>query len=268
MNRTLAATALLSVLAVDVLAWPATLTQSLIRDARRLVPRSLGQLLLEREDQVIAEAQRFPPELYQAVATDLSSGTLQPETLAALDAHAREAVDLIRQRRVSEGVVRLGALLRIPADLSDPVLAVGPDGYAPGVVREYYAFVEGNLDKIPVVLDDPAALKLERPRLGRYWQGLVERSRQQSGLIGTELFQRGRVVSHTALDWHSPVFSVASLSYSRAVTAIAATWLVLWRDVRGDVTRQPEPVVVTPRDAPPEAAVSPGPRPEMEANRP
>jgi hypothetical protein len=267
-NRTLVATALLSVLAVDVFAWPATITQSLIRDARRLVPRSLGLLLLEREDQVVAEAQRFPPELYQAVATDLSTGTLQPETLAALDAHAREAVDLLRQRRINEGIVRLGALLRIPADLSDPVLSAGPEGYAPGVVREYYAFVEGNLDKIPVVLDDPEALKMESRRLAVYWQGLVVRSRAQSGLIGSELFQRGRVVSHTSLDWHSPVFSVASLSYSRAVTAIAATWIALWRDVRGDVTRQPQPVILAPKDAPPEAAASPGPRPELEASRP
>ena len=62
------------------------------------------------------------------------------------------------KQRVCEGVIQLGALLRIPADLSDPVLSAGPEGYPPGVTREYYAFVAASLDKIPVVLDDRAAL--------------------------------------------------------------------------------------------------------------
>ena len=58
--------------------------------------------------------------------------------------------------------MRLGGLLRIPADLSDPVLAVGPEGWPPGVTREYYALFAANLGRMPVVLDDPEALKLTR----------------------------------------------------------------------------------------------------------
>jgi hypothetical protein len=59
------------------------------------------------------------------------------------------------------------------------------------------------------------------------------------------------VVSHRTIDYRSPVFGVGSLSYSRGVTAIAATWLAVWRDVRGDVTRIPRPATVQPSDAPP-----------------
>ncbi len=274
MKRALVASALVSVLATQAHAWPVNLTQCLLRDARRIVPRSLGTLLLEREDQILDEARRFPPELGHAMAADLAAGTLQPETLAALEAHAGAPIDLIRQKRVSEGIVAMGALLRIPADLSDPVLTCGPEGYAPGVVREYYAFIDANLDKIPVVLDDAPALKLDRKDLKGYWQGLLARSRSYSPVIGIELFQQGRVVSHNAIDYRSPVFGVASLAYSRAVTSIAATWLALWREVKGDVTRQPAPTVVTPHDAPPEAAgdpvprPAPSPRPPQEARRP
>ena len=148
-------------------------------------------------------------------------------------------------------MVRLGALLRVPADLSDPVLTGGPEGYPAGVTREYYAFVSGSLDKIPVVLDDPAALKLHRRDLPRYWNGLMGRSRTQSDVIRTELFRSGRLVDHRTIDYRSPVFGVASLSYSRAVNAIAATWLAVWREARGDVTRTPSPLPVHPRDAPP-----------------
>jgi hypothetical protein len=43
---------------------------------------------------------------------------------------------------------------------------------------------------------------------------------------------------------------VASLSYSRAVTAIAATWLALWRESRGDLTRIRMPLVVRAHDQP------------------
>jgi hypothetical protein len=223
--RALTVAALASaLLTAEASAWPATLVQCLARDARRLLPRSLARLIAEREPQVLEEAARFPPALGQALTADLQAGRLQPETLAALDAQAADAISLLKQQRVQEGIVRLGALLRVPADLSDPVLTAGAVGYPAGVTREYYAFIEGNLAKIPVVLDDPPALKMP---------------------------QGGRVVSHTRIDFRSPVFGVASLSYSRAVTSIAATWLAIWREARGDITRMRSPRELLPRDAPP-----------------
>jgi hypothetical protein len=232
-------------------AWPAELQIALLRDACRLVPKTLSRLIYEREKEVVAEAQRFPVQLGHVLAVDVSGGQLQPETLAALDAHAAEAVALLRQRRISEGVVRLGAMLRVPADLSDPALASGPDGYPPGLTREYYAFIEAQLPKLPVTLEDADALKLPRARLPTYWQGLLERSREQSGLLRVEMFRNGRVVDHRAIDFRSPVFAVAQIAYSRAVTAIAATWIALWSEARGDLTRQPQPRVVAPEEAPP-----------------
>jgi hypothetical protein len=253
----LLAIALSAALASEAGAWPAPLMESLGRDARRLVPRSLARLMAERERQILEEAQRFPPELGQAMAVDLASGTLQPATVAALQGRTTEAVELLRNQRVSEGIVKLGALLRIPADLSDPVLSAGTDGYPSGVVREYYAFVALSLDKIPVVLDDASALRLGSRGLPAYWQSVLGRSRSQSGVIRTELFQNGRVVDHRTIDYRSPVFGVGSLSYSRAVTAIAATWLALWREANGDITRIPAARQVAPRE-PPAAAVTPG----------
>jgi len=169
-------------------------------------------------------------------------------------------VVLLREGRVSEGVVQLGALLRIPADLSDPVLAIGPSGFPPGVTREYYAFVDAQLGNIPVVLDEPPALRLERPRLGAYWSTVLARSRAQASTIRGELFKSGRVVSHRTLDYRSPVFSVASLSYSRAVTSIAATWLAVWREARGDMTRRRGTTLVAPGEPRQRRDIQDGPR--------
>jgi hypothetical protein len=246
----------------DASAWTSPLMEAVNRDARRLVPRSLARLLKEREPLILDELRRFPPSLSQAVAVDLQNGGLAPETLAALDAEGARVIELFKGQRISEGLVRLGGLLRIPADLSDPVLTAGSEAFPPGVVREYYLFVEGNLAKIPVVLEDPEALNLQRRELPGYWKGVLERSRSQSGVIRTELFQNGRLVDHRTIDFRSPVFGVASLSYSRAVTATAATWVAIWREARGDLTRQPRPREVVPREAPQDEPASPPPSTE------
>ena len=246
-------------------AWPSSIMEQLARDARRLLPKSLAMLMYQHEKEIIEEAQRFPPDLAQLMAADLASGKLQPETLAALQLHAQGAVDLLKERKVSAGIVQLGALLRIPADLADPVITAGEPGYPSGVTREYYSFVEQSLPKFPVVLDDAAALRLRRDGLSPYWLRLHGRSRGDAPVILLEMFRNGRVVDHRTLDYRSPVFGVASLSYSRAVTAIAATWLVLWRSVGGDATLMPvpaqrrarEPLVAASPTASPTASPSP-----------
>ena len=220
-------------------AWPFELMHLLGRDARRLVPRSLARLLFEREDQILERLRRFPPDLAQPLATDMNAGGLRRETLETIDAEASAIVGLLTTKRVHEGLIRLGTLLRIPADLSDPALASGRRAYPPGVVREYYRLIGSNLDKIPVVLEDERALELSRAQLPDYWQGLANRSHEQAPVIRSGLFKNGRLVDHRTLDFGSPVFGVGSISYSRAVTAIAATWLAIWRDAGGDPTRTP-----------------------------
>lgn len=244
-----AAAAVAAVLALSgpAAAWPTSVMQSMARDARRLLPHTLAMLMYQHDREILEAAQRFPPELSQLVAADLAAGELQPETLAALDQHAQQAADLLKQKRVTEGIVRLGALLRIPADLSDPALMAADPGYPSGVTREYYAFVEQSLTKIPVVLDDRPALRMGRDQLAPYWRRLHGRSRGDAGVILEELFRNGRVVDHRTIDYRSPVFGVASLAYSRAVTSIAATWLTLWRSVGGDVTLMPTPETLRPR---------------------
>jgi hypothetical protein len=259
LSRRIVLVAALLAMAVDAAAWPVELMTALFRDGRRLVPRSLARLLGEREREALEDAQRFPTELSQAIAVDLQTGRLRSETLLGLQAEVTRASDLLRHQRISEGLIRLGGLMRIPADLADPVLSAGAEGYPPGVVEQYYAFVTASLPKIPVVLDDPPALTLRRPELAEYWQRLVDRSRVQSPVIRTELFRNGRVVDHRRIDFRSPVYGVASLSYSRAVTAVAATWLVIWRESHGDTTRIPAPREVGPLDAPGGPRRSPSP---------
>ena len=247
-KRALVAAGFLALVPAGASAWPADAVAAISRDARKLLPRSLSRLLGEREAQVLDELRRFPPDVSRALAADLPGGRLRPETVAALEAQADRVIELLKEGQVSQGVVRLGGLLRIPADLSDPVLAVGPEGWPPGVTREYYALFAANLRRMPVVLDDPEALKLSRKDLPAMWQSLVERSRAQAPVIRTELFRGGRVVDHRQLDYRSPAWAVSSIAYSRAVTATAATWLAVWRASQGDTTRVPRAREVRPQD--------------------
>jgi hypothetical protein len=249
-RRALAVVLLLLFVPQPALAWPAETMAALSRDARKLLPRSLSRLLGERESFVLDETRRFPPDLARALAQDLPSGRLRPETLDALAAHADAAFRLLKEGQVTEGLVRLGGLLRIPADLSDPVLAVGPEGWPAGLTREYYALFAANLAKMPVVLDDRAALKLTRKELPALWQSLVERSRVQVPVMREALFVNGRVVDHRRLDYRSPAWAVSSLAYSRAVTGAAATWLAVWREANGDTTKMPTAREVVPQPQP------------------
>ena len=250
MRRALLVPLLLIARVPEASAWPAETMAPLSRDARKLLPRSLSRLLGERESFVLDEAARFPADLSLAVARDLPSGALRPETIELLVAHSDSAYRLLKEGQVTEGLVRLGGLLRIPADLSDPVLAVGPEGWPSGLTREYYALFNANLEKMPVVLDDASALKLTRKQLPALWQSLVERGRPQVGVIRGALFVNGKVVDHRRLDYRSPAWAMASLAYSRAVTGVAATWLAVWREAGGDETKMAAPREAVPRENP------------------
>ncbi len=241
----------LLLLAAQAQAWPGDAMTAISRDACRLLPSSLARLLTAREREVQLAAARLAPELASALAQDHASGVLRPETLALVDGEIDQVVLLLREQRVSEGLVRLGGLVRVAGDLSDPVLAAGAGGWPPGLEREYYALFAANFAQMPVVLDDPRALRISRRELGGVLQSLVSRSRGQTGTLLTELVRDGRVVSHRALDFRSPAWAVSSLAYSRAVTATAAIWLVAWREVRGDQTRMRQARPVAPKDAPP-----------------
>jgi hypothetical protein len=260
----LATAALLAPLSAG--AWTDSLGEAAARDARRLLPRSLAAALGAREAAIRAEYQRLPPALVEGLKRDLALGNLSQDTVAAAHAQMDEILSLFRKREVGTGLERLGALARVPAALADPAAASG--GELPeAVAGEYYLFVETNLAKIPVVLSDPAALELSRSDLGPYWQKLLDQSRAQAPVIPAEMLRNGGVVDHRSIDFRSPVFGVASLSYSRAVTAIAATWLVVWREARGDMTRRPQPIEVTPLSPAP-ARPGPGPSPLREESRP
>lgn len=226
-------------------AWPAPINEAIARDARRLLPRGLAAALAHRDEDVRSEMARLPEGLTRLLAADLISGRLAPETAAAAQTPIDEALKLFKARHVGDGLARLGGLARVPIDLSDAASA-SEEELPTRVREEYYLFVQANLSKVPVVLSDPRALELTRGDLPAFWQRVLKESRAETGVIRAEMLRDGRVVDHRAIDYRSPVFAVAALSYSRAVTAVAGTWLAVWREAHGDLSARPRPKEVVP----------------------
>ena len=73
LSRGAAALGLLGLLSGEALAWPANLMESLNRDARKLLPKSLARLLARREPQILDGVARFPTQLGQALAEELGN---------------------------------------------------------------------------------------------------------------------------------------------------------------------------------------------------
>ncbi len=233
MRRTLAALTLAFLApAAPALCWTDPLLQSVARDARKLLPSTLRKLMSEREPQILAELRREPGA----------------RRIPAVEASLADVTKTMKDGRVSEAIARMGSLGRAVADLADALLAADTSDYPAGLSREYYAFVEGTLPKMPVIVDHPPALRMDRKQLAGYWATVLEKSRSDAAVLRTEMVQGGKVVSRNDIDLRSPVFGVGSLAYSRAVTAVAATWLLVWRDAKGDPSSLPVPVLVAPKD--------------------
>lgn len=229
-------------------AWPSSLRGPILRDARKLLPASLATVMGRREEAINEAADRLPNEITEAVTSDLVAGRVGPGTITAVSQELDAILVMLRSREVGEGLVRLGALGRVAADMCDPALAPGAAAWPPPLSREYYAFAEAQLPRIPVVLQDEGLLQLRRHELPSRWQVMLDESQERATELPDSMVQAGHVVSYRTLDFRSPAFSVASLSYSRAVTSVAALWLVVWREARGDLGRQRSPHEVVPRD--------------------
>nr|MBP6705469.1 hypothetical protein [Vicinamibacteria bacterium] len=121
------------------------------------------------------------------------------------------------------------------------------DAKARAIRREFYAFVTANLDKIPVVVVAPETMRLGLPQVPAFLDAVLARTPAQAARLREEGQEGGRVLAAREIDFRSPVFAVASTAYSRSVSAVAATWIAIWRSAGGDMQRIPSPRLVKPR---------------------
>lgn len=230
-------------------AWPADLSERIARDALRLLPRSLAEAFMANEAEIFADARtsRMPalPILYE----DVRKGRLGGASQAALAQEFAERVKALQGRDFRAAVIALGATYRLAVDLADPAVGagLGDDLKGRAIRREFYAFVGANLDKIPVVVVAPEAMRLDLLRVPAFLDEVAAKTPAQTARLREEAQEGGRVLAAREIDFRSPVFAVASTAYSRSVSAVAATWIAMWRSAGGDMQRVRPPRLLKPR---------------------
>ena len=230
-------------------AWPADLSQRIARDALKIVPKSLAEIFVANQAEIFADARTSRMPALSLVYADLPKGRLGAETRQALALEFAERVKALRGQDFRAAVIALGATYRLSVDLADPGLGLGmgQDTRAKAIRREFYLFTAENLDKIPVVLVEPASMRIGLDELPAFLDTVAVKTEAQAARLREEALEDGRVVPAAEIDFRSPVFAVASTAYSRSVSAVAATWIAIWRSAGGDMTRQKSPRIVRPR---------------------
>jgi hypothetical protein len=230
-------------------AWPAELSQRIAKDALKLVPRSLAEVLLENEAEIFADARIARMSALPLVYLDLPNGRLSASTRTTLSREMTERVKALQGSDFRAAVIALGATYRLAVDLADPgvSLGLGSDAKAMAIRREFYLFVDAHRDKIPLVVVNPESLRLKLDALPAFLAEVAARTPDQAALLRAEGQEGGRALPFAEIDFKSPVFAVASTAYSRSVSAVAATWIGIWRAAGGDMKRQKAPQIINPR---------------------
>lgn len=231
--------AALVVAAPSAQAWPGELSQRIARDALRLVPQSLADVMLDNQEAIFADAGTYRMPALSLIYQDLPGGRLTDSTKKAIGQELGERVRALQGSDFRGAVIALGAAYRLVVDLADPGVGagLGADPRARATRREFYLFVGVNRDKIPLVVE-PGAMGTRLEEIPGFLARLAAKSPAQAALLREEGHQGGRVLPFGEIDFKSPVFAVASSAYSRSVSAVAAVWIATWRSAGGDMTRQ------------------------------
>lgn len=230
-------------------AWPADLSQRIARDALTLVPQSLAELFRANQTEIFSDARAGKAPALSLVYLDLPRGRIGAPAQEALAREFAERVTALHGSDFRAAIIALGSTYRLAVDLADPALGLGlgSDARAKAIRREFYLFTTSNLDKIPVVVVEPDSLRMKLDALPAFLASVAAKTPGQTERLREEAIEDGRVVAANEIDFRSPVFAVASTAYSRSVSAVAATWIAVWRSAGGDMRRQKPPRMVTPR---------------------
>jgi len=251
---TLFAVVLLLSVSDDAAAWPADLSQRIAKDALKLLPKSLSELFLAHQDAIFADARTTGMPSLPLVYRDLPKGKLSQPTRAAITKEVGDRLTALQGNDFRGAVIALGSMYRLSVDLADPAVGdeLGADAKARAIRKEFYAYVTANLDKIPVVVVEPDSMRIKPDKIPGFLDDVVGKTPSQSAMLRAEGQEDGKVLRATEIDFRSPVFAVASTAYSRSVSAVAATWIAMWRAAGGDMQRQKPPRIINPNPRVPE----------------
>lgn len=219
-----------------ILAWSPETRARVVRDATRMMPRSL-RTLLERHQRQVMRGALDPTADEDSPAHRPPwdrDGTLPSRIEAASDDVVR-AVD--EQLPFAEVARRFGELAHFVADAGFPPNA-GANGDADRY-RHFTALVDDRLEKIPFVFYGQSAPDLSVGDRRAFSIEILEEARKEDAELARAYEAAGPDPHPSAFDDRSVPFAVASLSYSQTVTHVVQAWLDAWKRANGDLGRTP-----------------------------
>jgi hypothetical protein len=221
----------------DALAWPAEAYRGMVYDALALMPPSLARVLARRDEYLLSGVSSLESETASLIARDGISGHLSQDLLDDVERRVDRVVQMVAEHRpFRETAVELGRLLRIAADLSDPVVVGAGSPELRRVAPEYIRFVSMHLHKIPLVHDGSLPSPVAGASVGGILGRVAEKTSASVLPLSNAFWKDGRVVPATSFDFRSVPYAETSLSYSRGVTAASYLWLSAWSKANGDFT--------------------------------
>lgn len=238
--RTVAALSSL-LLALPCAAFSDKVHQDVAEQAGRLMPASLRGILSKELPALRAGASAPLPvnEDGLFLYPDGTYGTLDQ----TVERQARRVLDLLQQRAPMESVVReMGVLSRAVALASDPVHVVPHDARTADWSAEFERFLEARQPRFKVAFFGYGSPELDRGDVPGFVRSCAERSRRCGPLLGQMFVKEdGTIAKGSGFDDKHPVFGIASLAYTHAITDTARAWLYVWIRANGDTTGVPFP---------------------------
>jgi hypothetical protein len=230
------------------LAWTPATQVKIAEEAAAVAPPDLKRQI----DRYLPELRRGSVEPYRN--GDASTHFKNPAGGGRLDevilSETERAIRFIRSHRPFKDIVyQLGVLSHFVADANNPLSTAEADPREPSYFADYLRYVETAQDRFSVVfygdgrdLEGPDAIA---PLMSR----TLARSRHLYPSIGEEYRRVGGPPGAPHFDDRSVAFGVASLTFSHAVSDVAALFRYIWIEAGGADQRQLPLSEPTPPDS-------------------
>jgi len=230
-------------------AWTDATRQRMLKDALRIAPPALTDILTAYEKQLVRgmldPSRREDEEVHWQHADD--GRGLAAHGVALKDTEIRA---MLEERRSPRRIAyEFGTLAHLVADLAFPLSVSDADAREPLYRDAYRRYIESKLGRIPFVFDRQPPPDLVRGNLEAFALASARLAAGNYKPIGPAFRDDGTPAGPQALDERSLPFGIASLSYSHAVSNITWVWMHTWKSVNGDMNGTPALALPPPEKA-------------------